>query len=400
MNIVITVNLNGNAFQLEKNGYDALREYLEDAARRLEGNPDRDEIIADIEQAIADKFRAVLGANKTVVVAKEVDEIIAEMGPVQDATTETDGAPRAAAPGDAAAGAAGGTAADTDGTTGATGTAKRLYKINEGAMIAGVCNGLAAYFNIDATIFRLLFVILTVFTWGIGILLYIVMAIVIPSAHTPAEKAAAFGTPSTAEEFIRRAKKGYYEGFKTFRDKRAHREWKRKFKQEMRGWSHNLRREMQANAFQWQQNWQQHWAPRPPPLPGAWFAVPVLTLVSVAISLLGLFAVISLVATGAFFGVALPAGMPLWVGVILLLVVCSLAIWPVKMLRHSFCYHGPYGYPGPFMGLLNSFVGLGIFVFLVWLANRHIPEVHAFLEQLRPHLHHAVDAVRQWWNGS
>ena len=79
MNRVITINLNGNAYQLEENGYDALRAYLDDAARRLEGNPDKDEIMADIEQAIAEKFRAVLGVNKTVVIAEEVTEVIGAM---------------------------------------------------------------------------------------------------------------------------------------------------------------------------------------------------------------------------------------------------------------------------------------------------------------------------------
>ena len=53
MNKVITINLHGNAYQLEEAGYDSLRAYLDDAARQLEGNPDKDEIIADIEQAIA-----------------------------------------------------------------------------------------------------------------------------------------------------------------------------------------------------------------------------------------------------------------------------------------------------------------------------------------------------------
>ena len=62
MNKVITINLNGNAYQLEEDGFEALRTYLESAARRLEGNPDKAEIIADIEQSIGDKFRAVFKA--------------------------------------------------------------------------------------------------------------------------------------------------------------------------------------------------------------------------------------------------------------------------------------------------------------------------------------------------
>ena len=88
MNKVITINLNGLAFQLEEAGYEALRAYLDGAARNLGDNPDKDEIIADIEQAIADKCRVVLGAYKNVVVTQEITQIIQEMGPVQDAAAE------------------------------------------------------------------------------------------------------------------------------------------------------------------------------------------------------------------------------------------------------------------------------------------------------------------------
>jgi len=77
MNKVITINLNGVAYQLEEGGFDALRAYLDTAGRRLEGNPDKDEILGDIEQAIGDKFRSLLNASKTVVVTQEVADIIA-----------------------------------------------------------------------------------------------------------------------------------------------------------------------------------------------------------------------------------------------------------------------------------------------------------------------------------
>ena len=55
-------------------------------------------------------------------------------------------------------------------------------------MIAGVCNGIAAHMNIDPTIVRLAFVLLTIF-WGTGLLVYVVMAIVVPEARSPEEKA-------------------------------------------------------------------------------------------------------------------------------------------------------------------------------------------------------------------
>jgi phage shock protein PspC (stress-responsive transcriptional regulator) len=56
---------------------------------------------------------------------------------------------------------------------------KRLYRLREGRVVAGVCAGLAAYFGIDPTLVRLAFAVVTVFG-GIGILVYLVAWIVIP----------------------------------------------------------------------------------------------------------------------------------------------------------------------------------------------------------------------------
>ena len=56
---------------------------------------------------------------------------------------------------------------------------KKLYKINEGKMIDGVCGGIAEYFNVDATLIRLAWILVSVCA-GAGILAYIIAAIVIP----------------------------------------------------------------------------------------------------------------------------------------------------------------------------------------------------------------------------
>ena len=50
MQRVITINLNGSAYQLDEQGYDALRMYLDHAAAELGGNPDTSEILRDLEQ--------------------------------------------------------------------------------------------------------------------------------------------------------------------------------------------------------------------------------------------------------------------------------------------------------------------------------------------------------------
>ena len=58
---------------------------------------------------------------------------------------------------------------------------KRLYRSRTDRMIAGVCGGLAEYFNIDPTIVRLIFVIAAI-VGGPGVILYIILALVMPEA--------------------------------------------------------------------------------------------------------------------------------------------------------------------------------------------------------------------------
>lgn len=56
---------------------------------------------------------------------------------------------------------------------------RRLYRSRTDRMIWGVCGGLAKYLNLDPTLVRILFVLL-IFASGVGILAYIIMAIVVP----------------------------------------------------------------------------------------------------------------------------------------------------------------------------------------------------------------------------
>lgn len=56
---------------------------------------------------------------------------------------------------------------------------KRLYKSSVNCMLCGVCGGIAEYFDIDPTLVRLAWIILTCFG-GAGIWAYIIAAIVIP----------------------------------------------------------------------------------------------------------------------------------------------------------------------------------------------------------------------------
>ncbi len=56
---------------------------------------------------------------------------------------------------------------------------KKLYKSNTDKKLDGVCAGVAEYLNMDVTVIRLLWALLTVLG-GSGILLYIIAAIIMP----------------------------------------------------------------------------------------------------------------------------------------------------------------------------------------------------------------------------
>src|SRR5215467_2962659 len=171
MERVVSINLNGNPYQLEEPAYDAVRAYLERAEAALAENPDKVEVLRDLEQAIADKCASYLSPVKTVITAVEMTKILEEMGPVE---------------GEGASGA--GQAQQTPGAR-----PRRLYRIRDGAQIAGVCAGLGAYFDIDVNWMRVLFLVATVLTSGFFIFIYIVMMFIIPSANTSEEWAAAHG---------------------------------------------------------------------------------------------------------------------------------------------------------------------------------------------------------------
>lgn len=68
---------------------------------------------------------------------------------------------------------------------------RKLTRSSTDTVIAGVAGGLAEYLNIDSTVVRVIFIILT-FAGGFGVLLYVILALVIPPATTQPEPASAF----------------------------------------------------------------------------------------------------------------------------------------------------------------------------------------------------------------
>lgn len=68
------------------------------------------------------------------------------------------------------------------------GSSRDWYRSPSDRMISGVCGGLAEEFGLPPAVVRLGFVLLTLFSFGTGLLLYVVLWVVMPEAGRRAER--------------------------------------------------------------------------------------------------------------------------------------------------------------------------------------------------------------------
>jgi phage shock protein PspC (stress-responsive transcriptional regulator) len=160
MQRIITVSLNRNAFQLEEMAHARLGTWLLEAASRLRDNPDRVEILADLEQAVADQCVRRMRNDQTVITLDELEPALADIGQVE---LPAEDSPATAAPAAAPA-------------------SPPLQQVTEGAFLSGVCRGLAHHAGLDVTLVRVVALILLFFTGGGMILLYLALMLLIPYA--------------------------------------------------------------------------------------------------------------------------------------------------------------------------------------------------------------------------
>jgi phage shock protein PspC (stress-responsive transcriptional regulator) len=163
MKKTISINIAKTIFYIEEDAFAALDDYLKSIKSHFANDPNRDEIISDMESRIAEQFLAGKDKQKDkIVTLDEVNKLIATMGRVEDFDS-------------------------TDTKQEESKQEKRLYRDTDRAMLSGVSAGLGAYFSIDPIIFRLLFIIMT-FSGGAGIPIYIILWIFTPEAKTPEQK--------------------------------------------------------------------------------------------------------------------------------------------------------------------------------------------------------------------
>jgi phage shock protein PspC (stress-responsive transcriptional regulator) len=188
----IKVNIGGVVFHIDEDAYDLLRNYLDQLDARFKPTPGGSEILSDIEIRMAELFQAKITPEKEVLTLEDAKEIIDIMGEPEEIDEETPQEEPVAEPRQAGR------------------RARRMYRDPDNHVAGGVCAGLGAYFNIDPVFIRIIFVIFTL-TYGVGILVYLLLWAVIPVARTAADKLEMSGEPVNVYNIERRVRKDYRE---------------------------------------------------------------------------------------------------------------------------------------------------------------------------------------------
>ncbi len=372
MERVVTINLNGNSYQLEEPAYDALRSYMTRAEAALTANPDKAEIVRDLEQAIADKCASHLGPNKSVVSATEMTRILGEMGPVEGDTGEPGAQTESAQ------------ARSSDYAR----PNRRLYRIYDRGAWTGVSAGMAAYAGVGVDWVRTGWILATIFTGGFTGLIYIAMVFVVPVASTSEEMAAAHGAPFNAQEVVDRAKREY----SRFTDENAPR-WRAEWRRQRRAWDD------QVNS--WRGSSERRAAAAAGPAPAGYMTrifagllAFVFSIITAALLIAFLIAFFSLITTREILGWDPPLDAPFWMVLVILGVVYAAISAPFSALRKaSFeTVTGERDANGS-----NGVATAAIVLIVGWFAWMYVPEARDLMEQAYVVIRDFSNYVRETW---
>jgi phage shock protein PspC (stress-responsive transcriptional regulator) len=172
MKITVSINLGGYSFNIDEDAYAELKSYLRKLELHFAGEESSSEILSDIETRLAELFRTKITTYKQVINIEDVRQAISVMGTPEDIS-------------------------DNDGPSAREKFSSpgyhRLYRDPDHRVIGGVCAGIAAYWDLELWVVRLIFFALAMM--GVGIIIYLVLYIVIPEAKTTAQKIEMKGEP-------------------------------------------------------------------------------------------------------------------------------------------------------------------------------------------------------------
>lgn len=192
----ITINFFGTLYAIDEDAYELLNRYLGDMKKYFSRKEGGEEIADDIEHRVGELMAELKADGREPIDIELVKEIIGRIGnpeELDDVASEEGG---------------------ESPTTGHRGrewfseqvSKKRLYCNPDDKMLCGVLSGIACYLGIDPVWVRLIVVALAVLPipfiyisfWTV-LIIYVVLALIIPEAKTPEERLRMHGKPVTME---------------------------------------------------------------------------------------------------------------------------------------------------------------------------------------------------------
>lgn len=183
MKKTVTINLNSVVFYIDEDAYNLLNEYLHNLNSLFSDKDGNDEIIEDIEARIEEILSEKICGRKEVITIKDVEEIIEQLGQPEEIddsdrkyTVEIKQAPA------------------TSNTS-----QRKLYRLPNDKIIGGVCSGIAAYLDVDATWVRLIAIVLSFITLSFMVSIYIILWIIVPEVKSATDMLVASGKEVTID---------------------------------------------------------------------------------------------------------------------------------------------------------------------------------------------------------
>jgi phage shock protein PspC (stress-responsive transcriptional regulator) len=174
MKKTLTINLNGQVFNIDADAYNLLEAYLKSLQNYFRKEQGQDEIISDFESRIEEILsQKISKGTSNVISIADVENVIKLVGNPSDFGEENKGESTDNQHFNPEQKPAGNSQRRN----------KKLYRNPNDKMLGGVCSGLATFFGLDVTIVRIILLILVIF-WGASIWLYIILWLLVPEAKT------------------------------------------------------------------------------------------------------------------------------------------------------------------------------------------------------------------------
>lgn len=199
MKKTLTINIVGTVFHIEEDAYELLKDYLQKINQHFAAEQGGLEIVNDIETRIAELFKQKMGDKLTVITLPMVQQVIETMGLPHEMMNDSEEEEAAEKEN-----------TNTNFNSGRRVYSKKLYRDPSGAILGGVCGGIAHYIKLDRIWVRILLAVLTIVSLSVApfvfILAYIIMWAAVPKALTYSQRLEMMGEPVNVENIGKKAK--------------------------------------------------------------------------------------------------------------------------------------------------------------------------------------------------